>query len=153
MKKIYLILSVVACLAALFFIATRFMPAKYITGLLGENNAASSLACSYPVRIAGEAMEPYFKNGQMAIFSKCFTANDITVDKTIAFKDGEAIRLGLVNSIENLPKGLTYKVVQPNRKGMMADVLSDQIIAVYKQKQEFDKNAVGQTDSPAGYGK
>jgi len=52
MKKIYLILSVIAALAVLIFLASRFMPAKYITGLLGKDNAASSLACSYPTYLA-----------------------------------------------------------------------------------------------------
>jgi len=132
MKKAYIILSIIAAIIVLIFLTSRFMPAKYITGILGDDNAVSSLACSYPVRIAGDSMEPYFKNGQMAFFNKCFTDNDMAVNKTIAFKDRDVIRLGIINSIENLPEGVTYKVIQPNRRDRASDVLISQIIAIYK---------------------
>jgi len=134
MKKIYLILVIIVALIILIFLACRFLPAKYITGLLGNNNAASSLACSYPLRITGDSMEPDFKSGQLAVFNKCFTADDLAVSKTIAFKEGEVIRLGTINRIENLPKGLTYKVTQPKRQDRVIDVTYDQIIAVYKEE-------------------
>ena len=150
MKKIYLILSVIAALAVLIFLASRFMPAKYITGLLGKDNAASSLACSYPVKVVGDSMEPYFENGQMAFFNKCFTANDIAVNKTIAFKEGNVVRLGMIDNIEDLPKGLTYKVIQPNRKDRISDVAISQIVAVYKEdfSDQAQKETAGELSKP-----
>jgi len=132
MKKIYIILLAVIAVVILVLLIFRFMPAKYITGILGNDNAASSIACSYPIRITGDSMEPNFKSGQTTIFNKCFTDNDISVNQTIAFKEGDVIRLGIINSIENLPKGLTYKIIQPNRRDRSFDVSYNQIIAIYK---------------------
>lgn len=139
MKKIYIILSLILAAIILIFLIFRFMPAKYITGILGNNNIVSSLACSYPVRVVGDSMEPYFKSGQMVFFSKCFADNDIAVNKTIAFKDNDVIRIGIINRIENLSASITYKVIQPNRKDRISDVAKNQIIAIYKE--EFDKQA------------
>ena len=137
MKKIYIILSIIAAIIVVIFLIFRFLPAKHIIGILGNDNAVSSLACSYPVRIAGDSMKPNFENGQMAVFNKCFTPADITVDGIIAFKDGNVIRLGTINGLENLADGLTYNVIQPNRQGSIFKVADDQIIAVYKK--EFDQ--------------
>ena len=148
MKKIYIILSIIAAVIILAVLIFRFMPAKYITNILGSDNTVSSLACSYPVRIAGDSMEPYFKNGQITIFNKCFTQEDIIVDKIIAFKDGDVVRLGIINSLENLAEGLTYKVIQSNRQDKISDVLYNQIIAIYKQG--FDEQTQKETTEQSG---
>ena len=133
MKKVYIILSIIIAIIALIFLVFRLMPAKYIIDILG-NNDMSSLACSYPVRIVGDSMEPNFKSGQMAIFNKCFIQDDLVIYKIIAFKNSDIIRLGIINSVENLPKGLTYKVVQSNRRDSVFDVFYNQIVAVYKKE-------------------
>lgn len=148
MKKIYIILSIIVAIIILIFLIFRFMPAKYITGILGDDNTVSSLACSYPVRIVGDSMEPHFKSGQITVFNKCFTDNDIIVNKIIAFKDGDVIRLGIINSLENLPKGLTYKVTRSNRQDKISDVTKNQIIAIYKEK--FNEQAQKETDEQSG---
>jgi hypothetical protein len=144
MKKIYLVLSIVFLAGVFVFLAFRFMPAKYITGLLGNDNTVSSLACSYPVKVAGDSMEPYFTSGQMAIFNKCFTIEDLVADKVIAFTDGNVVRLGVIDTIKNLADENVYKVSQPNRQDRMSDVLFGQIMAVYEK--EFDQQAPVETE-------
>jgi len=147
MKKVYIILSIIIAVIALLFLTFRFMPAQYIIGILGDNNI-SSLACSYPVRIAGDSMEPDFRSDQTAIFNKCFTQDDLTIHKIIAFQNGDVIRLGIINSVENLPGGLTYKVVQSNRRDSVSDVSYNQIVAIYKK--EFGGQSQKETDKQAG---
>ncbi len=136
MRKIYLILIIIFALAVLLFIVFRFMPARYITAILGRDNSLSSLACSYPVKVTGDSMEPYFKNGQTAYFNKCFQVGDLGVNNIIVFNDGEVNRLGAIDKIEDLESGIVYKIVQPNRADLVTDVFPDQIRAVYKE--DFD---------------
>jgi len=147
MRKIYIILLITAAVIVSVFLIFRFMPAKYIAGILGDDNNISSLACSYPLRIAGDSMEPDFKSGQTVIFNKCFTQDDLAIHKIIAFEDGDVVRLGMINSIENPPKGLTYKVIQPNRGDSVSDVSYNQIIAIYKK--EFDGQSQEKVDKQA----
>lgn len=144
MKKTYLVLSIIFLAGVFVFLTFRFMPAKYITGLLGNDNAVSSLACSYPVRVAGDSMEPYFTSGQMVIFNKCFSVEDLAVDKTIAFADEDVVRLGVIDAIENLAEGNVFKVSQPNRQDRISNVLFGQIIAVYEK--EFDQQSQTETE-------
>jgi len=148
MRKIYIILSIIIVAIVLVFLTFRFMPAKYIIGLLGDDNVVSSLACSYPVKVAGDSMEPYFKSGEMAFFNKCFTEDDIVLNKTVVFKDNDEIRLGIIDRIENLSNGMTYKIIQSNRKDRISDVAKNQIIAIYKK--EFNEQAQKETVEQSG---
>jgi len=132
MKKAQLILTIIIITLVSLFVLSRFLPARFITNILGKDNALSSSACSYPVRVAGDAMAPYFKNGQLVFFSKCFDAADIGANKIIMFKDRDMSRLGVISRIKNSEPEIVYEVIQPNRPDRLAAVAVSQIIAVYK---------------------
>ncbi|MFA5155325.1 MAG: hypothetical protein WC453_02725 [Patescibacteria group bacterium] len=150
MKKVYVILSIIIALLVLLFLAFRFMPARYIMGILGDDNKVSTLACSYPLRVAGDSMEPNFKSGQTVIFDKCFVLDDLAINQIIAFKSGGVIRLGAIDKIEDSSQGLVYKVIQFNRRDRISDVSCDQIVAVYKKELggQPQTGADQQTDKP-----
>jgi len=132
MKKSHLISIIIVAVTILIIVAFRFLPAKYIIGTLGKDNTLSLLACTYPVRVAGDAMAPYFKNGQLVFFSKCFDAADLGANKIIMFKDRDMSRLGVISRIKNSEPEIVYEVIQPNRPDGLAAVAASQIIAVYK---------------------
>jgi hypothetical protein len=132
MKKSHLISIIVVAATILIVVAFRFLPAKYITGTLGKDNTLSSLACSYPVRVAGDAMSPHFRNGQLVFFSKCFEEADLGVNKIIMFKDRDMSRLGVISKIKRLEQGVVYEIIQPNRPDRISEATKNQIIAVYK---------------------
>ncbi len=134
MEKSHLILSIAAIIIVAAVILFRFLPGKYIIGILGKDNAVSSLACSYPVKISGDSMEPDFKNGQIAYFNKCLEGEKIGVNTVILFSEGNINRIGIINGLADSSEGnIAYKAIQPNRPDRILNVARSQIIAVYKE--------------------
>lgn len=104
------------------------MPSKTIQSVVGNDNAISDVACSYPVRISGNSMEDYFKEGELVNFGKCFRGSELVSGKIIVYKDRDNNRIGII--IEKM--GDSYRVKQSNREAVFT-VFEQDVVAIYNK--------------------
>lgn len=126
-----IIIYSLAGLIVLLALVYKFLPAKIIIGIAGQDNPVSEVLCTMPVKISGDSMAPFLENGKRVEFSKCFQPEDIDENSVIMFKDGDINRLAVVSKVENG----NIKLFQPNRRDrVINDITSEDIVAIYKEK-------------------
>ncbi len=133
MKKIKIIGWVIIALLVIVVLVWRFLPAKYAQDFLGTDSALSSVACAYPVKVAGDSLAPYLNEGETKLFDKCFSVDDLQPETIIAWQDEAAVRLGIISKINKLDSEMVYEVVQPNRPDRVNVVTFSAIVAFYHQ--------------------
>lgn len=148
MRKVGIFIGIFLFLLLIILILFwRFIPGEKIIGIFGDDTAISSALCLYPVKVTGNSMEPYFMEGERKLFSKCFSQEDITIGRVVAFKDKAVIRLGVIDQIkEELPGKIIYSVTQPNRIGRIIETDFASLIAVFNGNEvDIDEENESQT--------
>ncbi len=100
-KTINILAYSIAGFVILVVLAYKFLPAKVIVGLAGNDNKVSQVLCSVPVQVSGQSMEPILKQGSRVNFNKCFEAKDIQEGTAVMFKDGAVDRIAMVDEIKD----------------------------------------------------
>jgi signal peptidase I len=132
MKRLFLIILVIF---AVLFAAYKLLPAKKISDSLGEDNTVSKTLCSNLIKVSGDSMEPFFKNGEIINFNKCFIISDLTVNTIVAYREGEISKIGVIGEVKELATGTSLQIFRPNRpdEGQRGIAPAD-ILAVYGVK-------------------
>jgi len=135
MKKIInIVILVIALVIAAVVLVMRFMPGKVITSILPKSNPLGNVACSYPVRVSGNSMAPVFLDGNTVIFDKCIhDKENLAIGTIVLFRDFGKVRIGRIREQLAGSSGKYYKISPEARSGDVADVLPDNIIAVYEK--------------------
>ncbi|TSC93287.1 MAG: hypothetical protein Athens101428_705 [Candidatus Berkelbacteria bacterium Athens1014_28] len=126
MKKTLTVFGIIIAILAVFYIIARLLPSKTVESIVGNDNAISNIACSYPVRVSGSSMQEYFKEGELANFDKCFESSELASGRIIVFKDRDNNRIGIIQESVND----TYKVKQSNRNEIFT-VNKQDVVAIY----------------------
>lgn len=130
MSKNIIIFILIGLVIGLFLLY-KFLPGEVITNTLGDNNALTDTLCAVPVKVAGDSMEPLFKNGVKTNFTKCFEQNEIQIGTVLMFKDENVNRLAVVKNITDDQIAL----YQPNHLDRpINNITFENIIAIYSQK-------------------
>lgn len=128
MKKVFGVIAVVIIILIAIYVVARILPSKTIKSIVGSDNAISEVACSYPVKVSGNSMQDYFKEGELASFDKCFENSELVTGTIVVFKDRDNNRIGIIQEIVDG----TLKVKQSNRDAVFTIDEKD-IIAVFNK--------------------
>lgn len=137
MKTKKLILNILIAVIVLAIIAVivwvKFVPTQKISFLAKQDSgsAVSQALCNYPVKVAGDSMEPLLHSGETINFNKCFESEGLAVGQVITYKNGPLMRIAVVREIVEGESGKYYQASPAGRTGDLSQVFPDSIVAVY----------------------
>jgi len=130
-KKNIITLTILLILPAFILIGVRYVPVDKIPILKNRSGAVSDLLCAYSVKAGSDSLSPFIKFGETVNFSRCFEKEGLEVGHIVVFRDGGALRIGIIRQFINRGR-LFYKVSNEKRPQEINDVLPDDVIAVLK---------------------
>lgn len=110
---------------------------------------SSALSCFYPVKVAGDSMEPIFHSGQNITFNSCFKEEkeDLQIGTPILFKNMDRMKISVIREKVEGDSGIFYRVSPESRQTEIIEVFPDNIVAIYKSGQEIVENTQQQVSS------
>ena len=126
--------KVIISIFGLFFLSCFFSGAVYA---IEEESLIQGARCVYPVRVAGKSMEPRVSEGTRLIFNKCVTdkKDKLEPGTIILYKREGRTKISVVREkIEGSNGQVYYKTSREQNKEMTEDVFSDDILAIYQEK-------------------